>query len=344
MKIQYLWLLLFVLCSGSIAEIPESVLLNRSFLLFRSGNHSEFLSQYSEKFGPGGLLESSRLNPLTNFERLRGTQQESTRSMMRSYLRELTSDTFYVAPPATHAEAAEIKKFAAVMHFEDGGNSHHMLVRISDNNYGLKVLKPVLEEGREVFSGMDYESYTLADYIELARLSKNRRIQIAVHEVGTLNPPKPTSYFIAVEPLEFTSAKAKATLVEPESSHLSGWDLELLDPDLRSRLQIERFLGKLSEYQNKEQQILEERKALVRMRLPNLNLDKARTVAQVNSLVQGEIIRRIFVPDPRPENCPGEFSENRCSPNGTFSDVTWKLYRQAYRMLEIGETVFDGRL
>jgi hypothetical protein len=312
--------------------------------MFRSGNHSEFLSQYSEKFGPGGLLESSKLDPLTNFDRLRSTQEESTRSMMRSYLRELTSDAFYVAPPATHAEAAEVKKFAAVMHFEDGGSSHHMLVRISDDNYSLKVRKPVVEDGKEVYSGMEHESYALDDYIELSRLSKNRRIQIAVHEVGTLNAPKPTSYYIPVEPSEFTIAKNDSTAKFMDPSDTSGWDLELLDPDLRSKLMLEKFLGKLSEYQNKELALLEERKALVRMRLPNLNLDQANTVSQVNSLVQGEIIRRMFVPDPKPENCPGSFQNNTCSPNGTFSDQTWTLYRQTYKMLEIGESIFDGRL
>ena len=50
------------------------------------------------------------------------------------------------------------------------------------------------------------------------------------------------------------------------------------------------------------------------MRLPHLKsaLDTTRNEDEITLLVQSEIIRSIYEPDPSEENCPGELKDGNC--------------------------------
>jgi hypothetical protein len=325
------------------AHIPEHVLLHRDFIAFRNGDHREFLEPFRVKTGPGKLLESSRLDSIANFKRLNVTQTETVRSLLRSNLRELTSDAFYVAPAQRLITEDDVESIVAVLHFQDGNGTHYMLIRSSDQIFTLKTLKPIAESDSK-FLATDQENYLIDDYVELAALSKNRRINVAVYSIGFTVPPRPTSYSIPVEPADIPDFAAQFRAGDIQAIQEQELLTEELDPALKAELLVGKFKEGLHMAMAAEQAYLEKRKALIRMRLPELDLQQARTIPQLNSIVQGEIIRRVFVPHPVAENCPGTFRNGICRPNGEFTDLTWKLYRRAYRMDAVGEVIFDTRL
>ena len=81
------------------------------------------------------------------------------------------------------------------------------------------------------------------------------------------------------------------------------------------------------------------------MRLPHLKsaLDATRNKDEITILVQSEIIRSIYEPNPIEENCPGDFEDGLCLPNNNWTNKVWKLYRRLYKFKDVASHIFPDR-
>ena len=341
--------LFLAICLGTVfAEeeyLPESVLLDHHFLMYRRGDNRRLLEDTQMAPSRQNLNVSSRLNPIQNFRRVLASRDEGLRAMIRSYIREITSSSYYVAPATRFPDADPGRNLSPVLHFIDGDGAYHILIRVNESRFDLVVLRPAhLEdgtEGEDYYSSHRVEHYPLERFVELARLSKNRVLAIGVYEDGSNDPPHLSGRQIPIEPVDLLALEDEMreymVALSPQTQPQS---MEAL-----SRNRMLNFLEGLEETRQYEARLLEERKNLIRMRLPWLDLSPAHNLEQLSVIVQGAIIEKIYEPSPLASNCPGEIVEgNRCRPTTEWTDKTWELYRELYRISDLAGAIYDGKI
>lgn len=341
--------LFLILCLGTVfAEeeyLPESVLLDHHFLMYRRGDNRRLLEDTQLASPRQNLNASSRLNPIQNFRRVLASRDEGLRAMIRSYIREITSSSYYVAPSTRFPDADPSRNQSPVLLFIDGDGAYHILIRVNENRFDLVVLRPVqLEDDpqeEERYSAHRVEHYPLEKFVELARLSKNRVLGIGVYEDGSNLPPRLSGRQIPIEPVDLLALEDE--MRDRLLSRSPQSQVQIVDSSNRSR--IFSFMEGLDDAREYEARLLEERKNLIRMRLPWLDLSPAHNLDQLSVIVQGAIIEKIYEPSPQASNCPGEIiEENRCRPTTVWTDKTWELYRELYRISDLAGVVYDGKI
>ena len=120
---------------------------------------------------------------------------------------------------------------------------------------------------------------------------------------------------------------------------------KIMTTERKAQMIMEPLKTKLKLAEVERDNEFKKRKELVLMRLPHLKtaLERTKNDAEITLLVQTEIIRSIYEPDPSEENCPGEFLNGDCIPNTKWTNKVWKLYRRLYKFKDIASHIFPDR-
>ena len=92
---------------------------------------------------------------------------------------------------------------------------------------------------------------------------------------------------------------------------------KIMTPERKASMIMQPLNNQLKLSESTRDKAYTKRKELVLMRLPHLKsaLDATRNENEITLLVQSEIIRSIYEPNPTEENCPGELKDGYCLPN-----------------------------
>lgn len=326
---------------------PETVatLNHPNFLLFRRGENRKIMEQDATSLGlTKQAFGSAKLNPIRQFQTLSLLQRQTTRSLLRSYLRYLYTNQYIVTEPSKYPEIEVIRKVFPVLRFDDGSENYYLLIRVTDEIFDLVLLqKSSLDDS---YSGKKIENYSLVDYLQTARISGNSELRIAIYEEGTFSIPRLTNLEIPIRPIDMVEALQRKKEEMEKAYKKVGIEATLdkvLSSKERANQLLEPFMRDFLTSRKEEQRKLQLKRDLVVMRLPYLRdkVQKLETEDEITLLVQNEIIRKIFDPDPHPQNCPGSMDDQGfCYASGVWGDRTWALYRKLYRITNFGQTLF----
>jgi hypothetical protein len=321
----------------------ERISNNSSFKLFKLGNNKEIYE--SEGVGhipPGKLYGHSKMDPIENFGHNLNVRKGNLRSILRSYFRFLYNNEHSTTETGNFVELEQKAERIPVLHFIDGENNHYMLKRINDETFDLVLLTYSKEYDHHSLKRI--ENYPLEQFVEIARLSNTKEIRIALYKEGSFEIPLTTNHEIPLTRLRISNLFAE----KKEQEAIQKRKLALKTP-INKRIAIRNLTDKrmvqlknrLSNMKRAELNQLTKRKQLVKMRLPYLDLTNAWSMKEISVIVQSEIIRQIFDPDPAVENCPGKInSKGQCVPDGNWDEKTWKLYRRLYKIVDVAGAVF----
>ncbi|MEE2924282.1 MAG: hypothetical protein VX619_05820 [bacterium] len=326
----------------------EQILLNPEFLLFRRGENQKIF-EYDQKTRRANAPKHGgvSLNAFEFFESENTLKREITRNVMRGYLRFLYSDQYIVNEPDNYIKIENIKKVTPVLQFEDGEKNHYLLKRFNDNNFDL-----ILLEYSQIFkqySGKKMENFDLLEYLHTARVSGVDLLRIAIYEEKSFRIPRLTNLEIPIRNKSMITILEENKAAEEEKIEKEKAPLRLMrqimTTERKAKMLMQPLQEKLKLAESKRNEEFLKRKELVLMRLPHLKsaLDATRNEDEITLLVQSEIIRSIYEPDPSEENCPGELKDGNCIPNSNWSNKVWKLYRRLYKFRDVASHIFPDR-
>lgn len=339
--------------SGSHANLdinkldPETIatLNHPNFLLFRRGENRKIMEQDAISLGlTRNTFRSAKLNPIRQFQTLSLLQKQTTRSLLRSYLRYLYTNQYIVTEPSKYPEVEVIKKILPVLQFDDRSENLYLLLRVTDEIFDLVLLqKSSLDDS---YSGKKIGNFSLVDYLQTARISGNSELRIAIYEEGSFSIPRLTNLEIPIRPIDLVEALQRKKEEMEKAYKKVGIEATLdrvLSSKERANQLLEPFMRDFLTSRKEEQRKLQLKRDLVVMRLPYLRekVEQLKTEDEITLLVQNEIIRKIFDPDPHPQNCPGSMDDQGyCYASGVWGDRTWTLYRKLYRITNFGQALF----
>ena len=106
---------------------------------------------------------------------------------------------------------------------------------------------------------------------------------------------------------------------------------QIMTTERKAKMIMQPLQEKLKLAESKRNQEFLKRKELVGVCHAKSVLNTTRNEDEITLLVQSEIIRSIYEPDPE-ENCPGELKDGNCLPNTNWTNKVWKLYRRLYNL------------
>ena len=120
---------------------------------------------------------------------------------------------------------------------------------------------------------------------------------------------------------------------------------KIMTPERKASMIMQPLNNQLKLSESTRDKAYTKRKELVLMRLPHLKsaLDATRNENEITLLVQSEIIRSIYEPNPTEENCPGELKDGYCLPNTKWTNKVWRLYRRLYKLKDVASHIFPDR-
>ena len=272
--------------------------------------------------------------------------RENVRSLFRGYLRSYYHKDYIVAPPSKYPQLQDLNSSIPVLHYTDGQNNHFLLKRRSDEIFDLIVLE--YSDIFKQYSGKSLETFPLREYVINARLANAVNLKISMYEDGSFKLPTPTHLEIPLKSLDIHKWLQKKKEDEEREYQLRlaerGGNISLEEDALnKSNIKIKSLLKLVENSKREEERLLNEKIELVSMRLPYMKnkLLGAKTLEEVTIMVQGEIITKVFDPEPVLENCPGEIKlDGKCYPTGDWDQKTWDLYRQLYRIPDIASAFY----
>ncbi len=326
----------------------EEVLLNPQFLLFRRGENQKIF-EYDQKTRRANAPKYGgvSLNAFEFFESENTLKQEITRNVMRGYLRFLYSDQYIVSEPDNYIKIENMRKVIPVLQFEDGEKNHYLLKRFNDNNFDLILLE--YSQIFEQYSGKKMENFDLLEYLNTARISGVDLLRICIYEENSFRIPRPTNLEIPIKNKSMVSILEENRAAEQKKLKKEKTPIrsmrKIMTTERKAQIIMEPLKTKLKLAEVERDNEFKKRKELVLMRLPHLKtaLDSTKNDAEITLLVQTEIIRSIYEPDPSEENCPGEFLNGGCIPNTKWTNKVWKLYRRLYKFKDIASHIFPDR-
>ncbi len=291
---------------------------------------------------------SAILHPHEYFTTEMALNRENVRSLFRGYLRSYYQKDYIVAPPTKYPQLQNLHNKIPVLHYQDGQSNHFLLKRQSDDVFDLIVLE--YSSIFNQFSGKSLETFSIDEFIRNARLANATKIVISLYDDGSFKLPKLTHLEIPIPAMAITSWLANRKKKEEEQhkmkiSRMRGYGSKEEDALGKSNRKIQSLMQQIYTSKLEHEKILQEKRELVKMRLPYLEkkLKDAKTLEEITILVQGEIISKIYEPEPVPEHCPGRLDlDGRCYPTGQWDQKTWDLYRRLYRISDIaGEFYYN---
>ena len=336
-----------MLYSLSEEEVYQNVISNQNFLLFRRGDFEMIMrlgklrrSLSQKTFG------GASLHPHEYFATEMALSRENVRSLFRGYLRSHLHKDYIVAPPSKYPQLQDLTSLIPVLHYSDGQNNHFLLKRRSDKIFDLIVLE--FSNIFQQYSGKSIETFPVKEYIINARLANATKLKISMYKDGSYKLPESSHLEIPLESLDIHKWLAARKEDQEREYQLMiaerGGGITREEDALRkSNQKIKSLLDLVQASKKQEEQLLKEKVELVTMRLPYMKekLLAAKTLEEVTILVQGEIISKVFDPEPMLENCPGEIKQDgKCYPTGNWDQKTWDLYRQLYRIPDIASAFY----
>tara|TARA_Y100000589_G_scaffold179484_1_gene169910 strand:- start:1510 stop:2646 length:1137 start_codon:yes stop_codon:yes gene_type:complete len=326
----------------------EEILLNPQFLLFRRGENKKIF-EYDQKTRRANAPKYGgvSLNAFEFFESEITLKQEITRNVMRGYLRFLYSDQYIVNEPDSYIKIENLKKVIPVLQFVDGEKNHYLLKRFNDNNFDLIMLE--YSQIFEQYSGKKMENFDLLEYLHTARISGVDLLRISIYEENSFRIPRPTNLEIPIKNKSMISILKDNRAAEIEKLNKEKAPLrsmrKIMTTERKAQMIIQPLKDKLRLSEAQRENKFKKRKELVLMRLPHLKnaLDATRNEDEITLLVQTEIIRSIYEPDPSESNCPGELKDGICLPSKKWTNKVWKLYRRLYKFKDVASHIFPDR-
>lgn len=322
----------------------DIIISNQVFLDFQRGNNRKIIDQATSKTDIlRNTYGKSKLDPLEFFQTETQFQKHNVKNLMKSYLRFYHSNQYIVTPPNKYPTLHSNTKLIPVLQLEDGQKNHYLLKRVNDKIFDLILLEHTSRFKQ--FSGKTIENYDILDFIELARVTHNNIIRVSVYKEDSFELPMRTNLEIPIPPLSMIHLLANKKQAEDQEIEAEKkrrlFLLHKLNQSKRAnhRLrELKKEIYRLRLLQNDE---LAKKVDLVKMRLNYLNLSKVKTQRDITIIVQADIIKKIFNPEPIFKNCPGVIAhDGYCYPDGNWSDNTWRLYRKLYKIPDVTGLIF----
>ena len=179
----------------------------------------------------------------------------------------------------------------------------------------------------------------------MARVTHNNIIRLSIYQEDSFELPKRTNFEIPIPPLSMIHLLANKKRAEQEELQAEKRRRRVLMHRLNESkradhriTQLKKELFRLRVLQNQE---VANKIDLVKMRLKHLNLSGVKTQRDITLVVQADIIKKIFNPEPIAKNCPGVIAhDGYCYPDGDWNDNTWRLYRKLYKIPDVSNLIF----
>ena len=193
------------------------------------------------------------------------------------------------------------------------------------------------------------ENFDLLEYLHTARVSGVDLLRISIYEENSFRIPRPTNLEIPIKNKSMIAILKENRAAQEEKIKKAKAPIrsmrKIMTTERKASMIMEPLKNQLKLADSTREKEFIRHKELVLMRLPHLKsaLDATRNKDEITLLVQSEIIRSIYEPNPIEENCPGDFEDGLCLPNNNWTNKVWKLYRRLYKFKDVASHIFPNR-